>query len=46
MLCVQRGRDKAEGVYEPAEYWPQYMLSVNDATAVPLVFGMIACFRD
>ena len=46
MSYVKQGKCKAKGGSEPAEYWPQYMLSVSDATAVPLVFGMIVCFHD
>lgn len=35
----------SQDVYEPAEYCPQYILSVSDATAVPLVLGMIPYVR-
>jgi len=41
MRRVRPSGAKLEGVSEPAEYWPQYMLSFSDATAVPLEFGMM-----
>src|SRR6267154_1556025 len=41
-MQVKHRTCQAECAYEPAEYWPQYMFSVSDATAVPAVFGTMS----